>query len=745
MKRVSALDLCIRYFGKWQEQEERMQTKSAYSKTYFNFTGKRVKAFALAGPNQGCCAITLDGQYQGTVDCHANTETEICIFEKEDVTADIVHNLVIELCPGTPGAAAGNLTILGFAAEESVHYPKLLRKQMLQELAQIESGDRQATDPATWQPPQRKAKLPQHGVKLNAGLLRNMFDLNIENLKYNATIPWYSEGRSPNWMKKKANVTEEELSRPGWAGWAPGQIEGSELGGAAGVLRWEEDEELRRVCTEILDKMLARQREDGYYNYYPEEASFALKCFHPEHDGRELPRDFFGYEGLELFTERKNADRCFWTRGMLEAIHAELPGAQKLVRDMYDWFNRQEQYLKYMRYGANATNGDIGGPMAYHTPEGKPEDIITNQLYYDQNYWMEAFAQRQPMAMSHYPGERPHSTSLLCVQAMADMYLATGEQKYLDAVLGCWDVYTRYYRHPGGLAAIIEFDCPYPPGAYELYKHAEETCGHTNWMWINDRLMQLFPEEEKYAAEVEACIYNTLINSVQYHKNVYHILLHGKKENGTNWNSCCQISAQISVSSLPQYIFTYGEEEIYVNLFASAKYDAPFGTVTMETDFPYSNHVRIRVDACTDKPFTMNVRVPNWAKKDMEIRVNGQVMGCGKPGSYVALQRQWHAGDEISFTLPTGLDAVLYTGVDQAPDSLPRYTFLHGPILMAMTAPQCVDETVIPRIPMDIENLLSTLQPDEKLHYAVPGTEYVIMPYWDAPEEGFTCVPIVAQ
>jgi DUF1680 family protein len=205
-----------------------------------------------------------------------------------------------------------------------------------------------------------------------------------------------------------------------------------------------------------------------------------------------------------------------------------------------------------MRYGYNTPNGDVGGPMTYHTSVGRPEDIVTNERYYDQDYWMRAFAERQPMAMSHYPGERPHSTSLLCVQAMADMYLATGERKYLDAVLGCWDIYTRYYRHPGGLPAIIEFDIPYPPGAYELYKHAEESCGHTNWMWINERLMQLYPTEEKYAAEVEECIYNTMMNSVQPRKNVYHILLHGKKEGGTNWNSCCQISVQIAVSALPQ-------------------------------------------------------------------------------------------------------------------------------------------------------------------------------------------------
>ncbi len=95
--------------------------------------------------------------------------------------------------------------------------------------------------------------------------------------------------------------------------------------GAAGVLRWEEDAELRRVSEEIVGKMKARQRADGYYNYYPEEASFALTCFPEEAEGRELPYNYYSYKNGDPLTERKNADRSSWTRGMVEAVNASIP------------------------------------------------------------------------------------------------------------------------------------------------------------------------------------------------------------------------------------------------------------------------------------------------------------------------------------------------------------------------------------------------------------------------------------
>jgi DUF1680 family protein len=438
---------------------------------------------------------------------------------------------------------------------------------------------------------------------------------------------------------------------------------------------------------------------------------------------------------------------------MLAAIQAGNPDAPVLLRRMYDWFNRQEQHLTHILLGANATNGTPGGPLVYHSEVGKPEDIITSMRYFDQDYWFKAFAEGQPMAFSHYPGERPHCYDLLPVEAIADEYIATGEQKYYDALMGAWEIYHRYYKHTGGLTGICEANGPYPPGTlYITTGHNGETCGSVFWAWINQRLAQLYPNEEKYIAQIEEAIYNTLCNCRDERGYTrYHIRMHGEKNGAGNENTCCQVSSTIMISSLPQYIYLSNSEGIFVNLFIPSRLDSDFGRLTMETKFPQSGAVSIVVEPRREGDrFAVSIRAPGWSAGPVTALVNGDPAGTACGGERIVLNRAWKNGDVISFTIPLGFRLLRYTGTDQAEDNLPRYTLLYGPLLMALdaagSAPKADDE-YIPRLRTTPEKLIASLKPakDKELHFPVPGTDYVIMPCWDAKEDGFTCAPLIGE
>ena len=56
---------------------------------------------------------------------------------------------------------------------------------------------------------------------------------------------------------------------------------------------------MRNILDTVVARIQARQRADGYHNYYPEKASYTFE------GGGE--------------SERKNYDRVFWTRGLLDA------------------------------------------------------------------------------------------------------------------------------------------------------------------------------------------------------------------------------------------------------------------------------------------------------------------------------------------------------------------------------------------------------------------------------------------
>jgi DUF1680 family protein len=259
--------------------------------------------------------------------------------------------------------------------------------------------------------------------------------------------------------------------------------------------------------------------------------------------------------------------------------------------------------------------------------------------------------------------------------------------------------------------------------------------------------MQLFPEEEKYIAEIEEVVYNTLMNCISGTNYRYHTRLHGKKDVAENVSSCCQVSATIAISTLPQYIYTESGEGVNINLFIPSVFHSAFADIAMKTAFPESGDVSIAVEP---KPgadrFTVSVRIPGWAQRETALFINGVFAKSGKAGERIALNRKWKKGDTLSFTIPYGFNLVLYTGTDQAPDNKPRYTLLYGPVLMALEAP-CVKADDIPHIRMTPDQLIASLksEKDKPLHFKAPGAGYTYMPYWDAKEEGFTCVPVICE
>ncbi|MDR2618321.1 MAG: glycoside hydrolase family 127 protein [Treponema sp.] len=737
LRRVSAGDSSVRYFGKWEKNGGAYCTKSAYSRCYFTFYGDSVQVYARTGADQGICEIWLDGEFRVFADCYAGSGEETCIFQTAGIPGKAVHNLAVTAKREKNEKSSGNaLSIAGFAALQPADYPAELKRLMNTEYAAIKSNLKIWKPAGEWQPAAYEALMPQHGVVLLNSLVRKVYDMNIKNIKYNAGLQGYCEG-------KPSDLLKDEAPGPGWSGWLPGSNEGRMLAGAAGALCWEEDPELRKIVNRIIGDIKARMRDDGYFNYYPEERSYV-----PDHtlddwvDETKVP-DIDG-----ILSERKNYDRVFWTRGMLAAMAAGNPDAPVLLRRMYDWFNSQEKHLTHILLGGNATNGAPGGPLVYHSPAGKPDDIITSMRYFDQDYWFEAFAERQPMAFSHYPGERPHCYALLPVEALADEYTATGDPKYYNALMGAWDIYHRYYKHTGGPTAICEMGGPYPPGTYFITTgHNGETCGSVFWGWINQRLVQLYPDEERYISQIEEVIYNTLCNCRDQKGHTrYHISLHGKKNGAANENTCCQVSSTMAISSIPQYIYLTNRDTVFVNLFIPSRFESGFGRFTLETDFPESGKVTLKVEpAKGGSRFNISLRLPGWADGGIAVLVNGKPAGTGLPGSRFSLNRQWNTGDTVSFAIPYGFKPVLYTGTDQAEGNLRRYTMMYGPILMALKAAGCKDAGTIPHIRMTPEALAASLKPDPRnaLHFPVPGTDYSYMPYWDAGEEGFSCVPII--
>jgi hypothetical protein len=100
---------------------------------------------------------------------------------------------------------------------------------------------------------------------------------------------------------------------------------------------------------------------------------------------------------------------------------------------------------------------------------GTRADLALLENLYIEPWWLNALAAHDVTVISHKLYDA-HNYQLTAVEAYTDLYVLTGEHRYLDAVLGAWSMHrdpVHGFIHVGGSIAINE-DGVYEPGSYWL-------------------------------------------------------------------------------------------------------------------------------------------------------------------------------------------------------------------------------------------------------------------------------------
>ncbi|MDR1496788.1 MAG: glycoside hydrolase family 127 protein, partial [Puniceicoccales bacterium] len=350
-----------------------------------------------------------------------------------------------------------------------------------------------------------------------------------------------------------------------------------------------------------------------------------------------------------------------------------------------------------------------------------------------------------------------HSYLIPTLESYADLYRATGEQQYLDAVFGGWDIYKEYYQHVGGAISVCEGE-PFPPKS-NLFYGAGELCGNVFWIFLNQRLHLLYPEEEKYVNEIEKSIYNIVLagqahdGAIRYHTNLVH-----KKEDGNTINTCCELQGTRIFSALPEFVYTKAEDGVFVDLFYPSQitWEQNGKSLKMEmiTQFPNHTDVKLKLSLGKKAASNIRIRIPSWATKSVDISVNGKKVATGAPGSYVSLQREWSNRDMISFTLPIGFKITKYEGTNKPYCDKDKHAHAleYGPILMAVTGESVSKGQVT--LPFPASQLVGKLQPEDDhehkhehghhhaIHFKIAGVNDATLrfvPYYEIEKEDMTC------
>ena len=222
-----------------------------------------------------------------------------------------------------------------------------------------------------------------------------------------------------------------------------------------------------------------------------------------------------------------------------------------------------------------------------------------------------------------------------------------------------------------------------------------ETCVGVTWMKFCSQILRLTGDPSA-VDEIEKYIYNGLLGAMKPSGDgfSYVNLFNGEKVTNYGWGTtfgslpvtCCNLNGPMGLAYIPFVAVMESDRGPVVNLYnaARAELSTPQGdslSLRIETDFPLSDRVLVRVDPHAASLFTLSLRIPSWSERTV-VKVNGKKVRSVEPGAYLSLERIWKPGDrvELAFDMRCRLlDAP--RGSNRAGDSFQALVW--GPIVLA--------------------------------------------------------------
>lgn len=540
-------------------------------------------------------------------------------------------------------------------------------------------------------------------VIITGGRLKKLFDNNLSFLKR------FEVDRMMYWFRVSAGKPA-----PGAPyAFGDGHFENNLFGQTAGMflmcagtaLLWTEDSELREKVNAIVDEMAEFLPEDG--------------CLLPVEMKDRITLEYPNYV------------RAWLIFGLLAAGYSGNNKAFEIARKFGDWFNHLKELpqIKDMNLGFQ---GILANTELFLSPVGTDEDLEVAQKYYREDWWLQLLKEKDHTAICRHPNH-PHGTVLTALEGYLDIYRITGEEDLLICAKNCLSMIEERWQHVGGGIVMCEEvgDPQYPGCNFLNMRHSyNELCCSTFWILLNQRMALLEPDNTHYYDQIEESVYNMLtaaqVDDLGYHYNGY---MEGTKDyRFIDMATCCAATGSRLVSMLPQLLYSYNEEDFYVNLFADSVASVPGCEIEVKTSLPYKGDTEIIIRQWNKK--RLKIRIPYWCKKSVTV------LGVtANPGEYLILENIAD-GMCISLNFELFIRARLYCGADIIPQK-DRYAFMYGPMLLAMLRSKNAVMSC------DIKDV--KIQKSENGHYLIDDCKIEFMPYMDIAFEPFTVYPVVEK
>ena len=263
----------------------------------------------------------------------------------------------------------------------------------------------------------------------------------------------------------------------------------------------------------------------------------------------------------------------------------------------------------------------------------------------------------------------------------------SGDESYARAAGFFWETVTASRSLAfGGNSRREHFPAASACIDYATDVQGPESCNTHNMLKLTEGLFRSDPSA-KYADFYERALYNHILSTQHPGHGGYVYFTPARPShyrvysapNQAMW--CCVGTGMENHCKYGQFIYTRHEDALFVNLFIASELDWQERGIRIrqETRFPENEHTRLVVTDGSAR-FKLMIRYPSWiAPGTFQVIINGKpISRSAQPASYVAVTRQWKAGDVVEILLP------MHTTLEQLPHLPSWVAFMHGPVLLGV-------------------------------------------------------------
>lgn len=252
--------------------------------------------------------------------------------------------------------------------------------------------------------------------------------------------------------------------------------------------------------------------------------------------------------------------------------------------------------------------------------------------------------------------------ALYAATGAADYVLETGAAAFRRTLDRLWeDLSMRKIYITGGVGSRASgeaFGDPYELPNLQAYT---ESCAAIAGMLFNQRMLAM-TGEAKYADLMERALYNGINSGMSTGGTLYcyrnPLAAAGNDRIRNPWytTTCCPPNLERTFTALGAYFYSTSKEGLWIHFYDNSRLDWKLesGTAlkaTVRTGQPWEGGAEITLAPAKQEEFTVFLRIPSWSLQTA-VTVNGrQAPEPAGPNTYLALKRNWKAGDTVKLEL----------------------------------------------------------------------------------------------